>query len=60
MRTWTSREARTKLSEVIRRATSEGPQVFTNRGQEVVVFLSKQGYERLIRADVDVNRSAPT
>ena len=35
--TWTVREAKSKLSEVFRRAHKQGPQYIGKRGQTVVV-----------------------
>lgn len=46
-RTWQLQEAKNRLSEVINRALTEGPQVITRRGEEVAVILSKQEYARL-------------
>lgn len=45
---WSMREARNKLSEVIRRARTEGPQTVLNRGHETVVVISQQEFDMLI------------
>ncbi len=45
--TWQLQEAKARLSEVIKRATVEGPQVVTQRGVESAVVLSIADYERL-------------
>lgn len=44
---WQLREARNRFSEVVNRALSEGPQMVTRHGEEVVVVLSKAEYNRL-------------
>lgn len=43
---WQLAEAKNKLSEVVSRALSEGPQRIRRRG-EVVVVLSEDDFERL-------------
>lgn len=43
---WQLAEAKNKLSEVVTRALSEGPQRISRRGQ-VVVVLSEDEFERL-------------
>jgi prevent-host-death family protein len=45
--TWQLQEAKARLSEVIKRAATEGPQVVTQRGVETAVVLSMAQYERL-------------
>jgi prevent-host-death family protein len=47
MTSWQLQEAKNKLSELIDRALSEGPQVITRRGVEVVVVMPFAGYKRL-------------
>ena len=44
---WQMQEAKQRLSELVRRALDEGPQVVTRRGEEVVVVLSADEYRRL-------------
>ena len=44
---WQLAEAKNKLSEVVTKALSEGPQRINRRGQ-VVVLLSEEEYQRLI------------
>lgn len=46
-RTWQLQEAKNKLSEVVRRAREEGPQVITLRGEEVAVVLSSEAFAAL-------------
>ncbi|MGI9303644.1 MAG: type II toxin-antitoxin system prevent-host-death family antitoxin [Gammaproteobacteria bacterium] len=43
---WQLHEAKNKLSEVIRRALSEGPQRVTRRSEAVIVIAEKE-YQRL-------------
>ena len=45
--TWDLRRAKAELSEVIRRAGSEGPQHITVRGHERAVVLSAEDYQTL-------------
>ena len=44
---WKLAEAKNKLSEVVRRALSEGPQRIERRGDAVVVLAAEE-YDRLI------------
>lgn len=44
---WKLADAKNKLSEVVSRALSEGPQ-FINRRKDGVVLLSREEYETLI------------
>jgi len=44
--TWTVAEAKAKLSEVLQKAETEGPQRITRRGEEAVVVVSKKEWER--------------
>lgn len=57
---WSMREARNKLSEVIRRARTEGPQTVLNRGHETVVVISQQDFETLIARAQTARAGAPT
>lgn len=59
---WQLQEAKAHLSEVVRQACTEGPQVITLRGADTVVLLSSAEYERLTRPPkrlVDVLRESP-
>jgi prevent-host-death family protein len=47
MRKWQMQDAKARFAEVIRRATSEGPQVVTYRGADTAVVLSTREYQRL-------------
>jgi prevent-host-death family protein len=44
---WQLQEAKARLSEVIKRAAADGPQVVTQRGVETAVVLSIDEYRRL-------------
>ena len=44
---WTLQDAKVRLSEVVRRARTEGPQRVTVRGQEAAVLLSPEEFRRL-------------
>jgi prevent-host-death family protein len=44
--TWTVAEAKAKLSEVITRAESQGPQTITRNGRTAVVMVSYEEWER--------------
>ncbi len=47
MRKWQMQEAKAKFAEIVKRATSEGPQVVTYRGADTAVVLSIGEYQRL-------------
>jgi antitoxin Phd len=47
MATWQVQEAKTRLSEVIERARTEGPQTITRHGAERAVVLSIEDYRLL-------------
>lgn len=44
---WSLAKAKDNLSEVVRRATSEGPQSITVHGEEAAVVLSKADFDNL-------------
>jgi prevent-host-death family protein len=44
---WQLQTAKQKFSELVDRALTEGPQVVTRRGREVVVVVSVDEYRRL-------------
>lgn len=46
---WTVAEAKAKFSEVIDRATSDGPQAITRNGRKAVVVVSSEEWERKIK-----------
>jgi antitoxin Phd len=47
MATWQVQEAKTRLSEVIKRARAEGPQIITRHGTACAVVLSIEDYNAL-------------
>ena len=46
---WQLQEAKNKLSEVVRKARSEGPQVITLHGADAAVVVSAKDFVRLSR-----------
>jgi len=44
---WSLQDAKNRFSEVVNLALSEGPQVVTRRGEEVVVVVARDDYARL-------------
>jgi antitoxin Phd len=44
---WQLQEAKQRLSELVRHARSDGPQVVTKHGEEVAVVVSIEDYRRL-------------
>lgn len=44
---WQIQDAKNKLSEVITRALTQGPQVITKHGEKTVVVVSYTEYEKL-------------
>lgn len=44
---WQLQEAKNKFSEVVRKATEEGPQTVTKHGKDSVVVLSSEDYRKL-------------
>lgn len=47
---WPLQEAKNRLSEVVRRARRDGPQVVTLRGERAAVVLSAADYDALRNA----------
>lgn len=45
--TWQLQEAKNKFSELVRKASEEGPQTITKHGKESAVILSIKDYKRL-------------
>jgi len=61
-RAWQLRDARSRFSELVRRAIAEGPQIVTRRGVEVVVVVSKDDFaamQRTRRSLVEFFRASP-
>ncbi len=50
---WQVQEAKARLSEVIERAQSEGPQTITRHGAARAVLLSMEDYEALLARQPD-------
>lgn len=44
---WQLQDAKNKFSEVVRKASEEGPQTVTKHGKDSVVVLSAEDYRRL-------------
>ena len=63
MSKWQPQEAKNRLSEVVRKAADEGPQVITLRGDDAVVVVAADEYARLTRKSrgtlVDFFRRSP-
>jgi len=47
--TWTVAKAKAKLSEVIERALSDGPQTITRNGRTAVVVVAAEEWERKVK-----------
>jgi prevent-host-death family protein len=48
MRKWQLQDAKARLSEVVKRAASEGPQEITLRGEPEAVLMSRADYDRAV------------
>ncbi|MCL4183850.1 MAG: type II toxin-antitoxin system Phd/YefM family antitoxin [Burkholderiaceae bacterium] len=62
MDTWQLQEAKARLSELVKRTASQGPQEITLHGRPVAVVLSREDFERLTgnaRSLVDFMRESP-
>jgi antitoxin Phd len=44
---WQLQDAKNRFSELVNKALKEGPQIVTRRGEEVVVILAKDDYEKI-------------
>ena len=53
MGTWQVHEAKTRLSEVIERARTEGPQTITRHGAERAIVISIEDYRALVAHQPD-------
>ncbi len=58
---WQLQEAKNRLSEVVDRALSEGPQTITRHGRPTVVVVAAEQYARETRSEKlsDVLRDCP-
>ncbi len=63
MTRWPLQDAKNRLSEVVRQASDEGPQIITLRGDDAVVVVAAAEYARLVRKPkgtlVDFFRKSP-
>ena len=63
MTKWQLQDAKNRLSEVVRKASHEGPQIITLRGDDAVVVVAADQYARLTRKPkvtlVDFFRKSP-
>lgn len=60
--TWPLQDAKARLSELVERALTSGPQSITRRGKESVVVVAAEEYRRLRQPQgslLDFLRSAP-
>ena len=46
-RTWQLQDAKARLSDLVKRAASDGPQEITVRGEPAAVVLSRADYDKL-------------
>ena len=53
MQQWKLEDAKARLSEVVRRAGTAGPQLVTVRGREAAVILAPEHYKRLLPKQKD-------
>lgn len=49
LKKWQLQEAKNKFSEVVRKATEEGPQTVTKHGKDSVVVVSIEDYKKVER-----------
>ena len=47
MQSWQMQEAKARMSELVKRAQTEGPQDMTMHGKSVAVVLSREAFDRL-------------
>lgn len=60
MATWQVQEAKTKLSEVIDRAHTEGPQTITRHGKARAMVVSIEEYQAMAAVKAPAKKSAMT
>ena len=51
---WQQQEAKKRFSEVVRKASEEGPQTVTKHGKDSVVVLSAEDYRRLEQSETSL------
>jgi len=49
MHSWQLQEAKKRLSEVVKKAVHEGPQMVTQSGKEIAVLISVAEYKKLVK-----------
>lgn len=62
MRIWQMQEAKAKLSELVKRSETEGPQDITVHGHSVAVLISREMFDRLSgnkQSFVDFMKASP-
>lgn len=62
MSSWQLQDAKARLSELVKKASQEGPQHITLHGEPAAVVLSEADYQRLRRRPqrfIDFIRSSP-
>lgn len=62
MQSWQMQEAKARLSELVKRAESDGPQDITMHGRSVAVVLSRSAFDALAsnkQSLVEFMRSSP-
>ena len=47
MKRWQLQDAKNRLSELVRKASEDGPQVITLRGDDVVVVVAADAYRKM-------------
>lgn len=57
--TWSLADAKAKLSEVVERAKTQGPQHLTKNGKDAAVVLSAEEYRRLVEAGDGSSKRPP-
>jgi len=50
IRTWQLQEAKSKFSQVVDEALTQGPQVITRHGVEVAIVLSYEEYRKVMKS----------
>ena len=50
-RTWQLQEAKNKLSKVVDDALSQGPQIITRRGVEVVIVIAYEQFQKMTASE---------
>ncbi|SHG03044.1 prevent-host-death family protein [Fodinibius roseus] len=54
LKKWQLQEAKNKFSEVVRKATEEGPQTVTKHGKDSVVVISVEDYKKMERPETSL------